>query len=129
MILVFCFLFSFDFAAYSIYAYDDPGIYRALLYMTVTAIVFFILILIIESRAVCKLMNLIQIVLKGPKPKSKRPHLCDGCIIERDVKNEKYKVNDMKEVDMKSHNLVLDNLAKYYGKFMAVRGICLVVER
>lgn len=49
--------------------------------------------------------------------------------IDIDVQNEKIKINKMVTDDFRAYSLVLRNLTKYYGNFLAVNRICVAVER
>lgn len=49
--------------------------------------------------------------------------------IDFDVVQEKNRVKDMSEVDIKDHNLVLMELSKSYAKFVAVHDMSIAVEQ
>lgn len=55
--------------------------------------------------------------------------ICMTNAIDSDVINEKIKVNSMTPLDIQANNLVLQNLTKFYGDFLAVKGISVAIKR
>ncbi|XP_031638213.1 ATP-binding cassette sub-family A member 3-like [Contarinia nasturtii] len=105
-----------------IYGWKEPGIGRNLTYMAITAIIFFIILWIIEKRVISRLNHYFR--RHGPQP----PSALITNAIDCDVINEKNKVNTMTPNDLRNHNLVLQNLTKSYGDFLAVKGISVAVK-
>ncbi|XP_055326120.1 phospholipid-transporting ATPase ABCA3-like, partial [Sitodiplosis mosellana] len=108
----------------NIYDWDEPGIGRSLTYMTITAIVFFIILWMIECRIISTIRHYIRRPSSQPSPLLLVSNAIDG-----DVINEKNKVNAMTRENLQAHNLVLQNLTKFYGDFLAVKGISVAVKR
>lgn len=48
---------------------------------------------------------------------------------DNDVVAEKQKVNSMTYLDLATNNLVLQNLSKFYGKFLAVNQISIGIKQ
>lgn len=108
----------------NIYAWDEPGIGRNLIYMGATAIVFFIILWVIEYR----LFSSINYCIRGFS-KKKLPSHVGSTVFDNDVREEKNKVNAMTSCDLRVNSLVLRNLKKFYGNFLAVNGISVAVKR
>lgn len=89
-----------------------------------TAIAFFFILWAIEYRILSRVA-----AFKNALFKKKLPSVLASDEIENDVKNEKNKVNSMNEYDLQTHSLVLQNLTKFYGKFLAVKELCVAVKR
>jgi ATP-binding cassette, subfamily A (ABC1), member 3 len=49
--------------------------------------------------------------------------------MDDDVQKEKEKINKMELSDLKGKNLVLKDMTKYYGSFLAVNQISLTVDQ
>lgn len=107
-----------------IYDFHEPGIGRCLVYLGVSTVIFLLIHAIIEFGLLTKIMYQLRRTYVRSKP-----HFCGMCMLDGDVKREKLLVNSMKDDGMKDYNLVLRNLTKYYEGFMAVRGVCLAVQR
>lgn len=102
----------------SAYAWKNPGIGIFLTYMGLAGIMFFAIIMMIDLRVLsfnCRNKSIVS---------SSEVENVDG-----DVKEEKEKVADMSLYDLLVNNLVLHKLRKFYGKFLAVNQVSLVVQR
>lgn len=108
----------------NIYDWDEPGIGRSLTYMAITAITFFIILWIIEYRIISTVR---RYICRSSSQTSSRTHVSNA--IDCDVINEKNKVNAMSLEELQTNNLVLQNLSKFYGDFLAVKGISVAVKR
>lgn len=106
------------------YAWKEPGIGRNLIYMVVTGIVCFVILLIIEYRLFEGISYYISSFFERdlPLPSSQNE-------IDSDVDVEKKRVKQMTMVDLEANNLVLQSLSKYYGKFLAVNQISIGIQR
>ncbi|XP_031638222.1 ATP-binding cassette sub-family A member 3-like [Contarinia nasturtii] len=107
----------------NIYDWDEPGIGRSLTYMTLIAVIFITILWIIEYRIIPIIFHHFAGLTQNVPP------LLVTNTIDSNVINEKIKVNAMTSTDLKSNNLVLRNLSKYYGQFKAVNGISVAVKR
>lgn len=92
--------------------------------MTVTGIGFFILLLIIEYRVFEGLIYSISGLFKRSLPERATEDEIDD-----DVANEKQKVSEMTTTDLQLHNLVLRDLSKYYGNFLAVNQLSIAIKQ
>lgn len=52
----------------------------------------------------------------------------DGAVVDSDVVEEKYRVRNMNYNQIRANNLVVRNMTKVYGKFLAVNDICVGVD-
>ncbi|XP_055297532.1 phospholipid-transporting ATPase ABCA3-like isoform X2 [Sitodiplosis mosellana] len=107
-----------------IYAWNEPGIGRSLTYMGSIAIVFIVILWIIEYRIFSKVSYFIRGI-----PKKKLTAAVESTVFDTDVREEKNKVNAMTSKDLQVNSLVLRNLKKIYGNFLAVNGISVAVKR
>lgn len=106
------------------YGWQEPGIGRNLAYMGVIGVGPFILLLIIEYRIFA---SLIYYVCEDSKQEP--PQIRASREIDSDVKAEKKRINSMSSKELQTNNLVVKNLTKYYGKFLAVNQISFGVKR
>lgn len=92
--------------------------------MSLTGIGFFIILLITEysliSSSIYSIKNLFKSTIS--RNESDEP-------IDFDVVQEKNRVKAMSETDIKNHNLVLMEMSKLYGKFVAVYDMSIAVEQ
>lgn len=106
------------------YAFEEPGIGRNLIYMGVTGVVFFLILLIIEYRVFEGLTYYIRSFFERKLP----PMTVNG-ELDNDVDDEKKRVKQMTMADLRANNLVLQSLSKFYGKFLAVNQISIGIRR
>lgn len=92
--------------------------------MVATGTIAFILLLIIEYRVFEGVSYYI-----GGFFERKLPLVTAHGEIDMDVDNEKKRVKQMTSTDLRAHNLVLQNLSKYYGKFLAVNQLSIGIKR
>lgn len=106
------------------YAWKEPGIGRNLIYMGITGVVCFIILLIIEYRVFEGVSYYISSFFERelPAPASQTQ-------IDSDVDTEKKRVKQMTMADLEANNLVLQSLSKYYGKFLAVNQLSIGIQR
>lgn len=106
------------------YAWKEPGIGRNLIYMAVTGVVCFIILLIIEYRVFEGISYYISSFFERevPAPAAQAQ-------IDSDVDAEKKRVKQMTMADLEANNLVLQSLVKYYGKFLAVNQLSIGIQR
>lgn len=92
--------------------------------MGATALAFFIILWLIEYRILSRIIYYIHGL------SAKKVTLIVGTtVFDSDVRNENDRVNAMTSKDLKSSNLVIKNLTKFYGDFMAVKGISVAVKK
>ncbi|KAH8326811.1 hypothetical protein KR059_012458 [Drosophila kikkawai] len=104
------------------FAWEAPGVLPETLYMTVTGVVFFLIIIILEFRLIGELMFKIRQLLSKPPPPPPEGHLDD------DVARERERILHMSSDELAAKNLVLDRVTKYYGQFLAVNQVSLCVQ-
>lgn len=92
--------------------------------MIIVAIVFFIILVLIEFKYFSLLIYYIRC-----HHKKELPSIEAAGRINADVQAEKNRVNEMDEDDLEETNLVIRNLTKFYGILAAVKEICIAVER
>lgn len=104
--------------------WEEPGIGRNTVYMIATGIFFFALLLIIEYRFFAGLIYFVRSLFARKLPLPSVDNAPDD-----DVIAEKQKVNAMTDLDLITNNLVLQNLSKFYGKFLAVNQISIGIKQ
>lgn len=107
----------------NVYDWNEPGISIYLTYMGVSGVVYFMLLFMIEFRVFSKVIQCTRGTFEGTLPSQQESAIDD------DVKEEKEKVDTMSSQDLQVNNLVLQNLSKFYGKFLAVNQISVAVKR
>lgn len=106
----------------SYFAWKKPGIGQSLAYMATVGVVFFFILFLIE----CRLFdNVIYCVMKCCRRKP--PKLLET--IDDDVSEEKRRIDTMSKEEKKAHSLVLHNLTKFFGTFLAVNQISVGIEK
>lgn len=108
----------------SIYDWEEPGIGRSLAYMLGTAIIFFFILWAIEYRIIPRLMAYLYGFFERALPT-----VIANDEIDNDVKDERNRVLSMNPYDLQSESLVLRNVTKFYGDFLAVKKLCVAVKR
>ncbi|KMZ10903.1 phospholipid-transporting ATPase ABCA3 isoform X1 [Drosophila simulans] len=104
------------------FAWEEPGVLPETVYMTVTGVVFFLIIIVLEFRLINELMFKIRQMLSKPPPPPTEGQLDD------DVANERERILQMSSNELAAKNLVLDRVTKYYGQFLAVNQVSLCVQ-
>lgn len=92
--------------------------------MAITATLFIIILWVIEYR----IISVIKRYIRRPSTQTS-PLILMSNAIDSDVINEKIKVNAMRPEDLQANNLVLQNLTKFFGDFLAVKGISVAIKR
>lgn len=102
--------------------WSAPGIGRALFFMSFVAIIFFAILLLHEFGQI----SLVIYYIRG-RHKEETPRLSKSKL-NNDVQAEKDKVNGMSSKELVETNLVVRNLTKFYGDFVAVKELCIAVD-
>lgn len=97
-----------------------PGIGRNMVYQMVMGFVFFALLFLIEFEVPQSIFYRSTLYERRGKAKQPQDH-------DLDVWEEKAKIDKMGINQIKSFNLVLKCMTKYYGKFLAVDNLSLAV--
>lgn len=111
-----------------IFAYDAPGIRMNLYYMAGTGIVCYILLFIMEFRVIRTLIYLTSGKFKSESPPNENAAGANDVPVADDVTAEKDRVAALTNDDMQTHDLVLKDLTKLYGKTAAVNGISVGIQ-
>lgn len=105
-----------------IFGWEKPSIGQDLTYMIVTTVFFFCLMIIIERGALKRLISLIMKVIPRTLPERTEE-------MDNDVADEKARIDSMSEFDLKSQALTLQDVSKFYQRFLAVNQISFVVKK
>ncbi|XP_053658365.1 phospholipid-transporting ATPase ABCA3-like [Anopheles marshallii] len=107
----------------NIFSWETTGINRQLMYMGVVGLVGFLILMGIEFRVV-------ERMLKRRKRSSGTalPPASEDPTIDGDVWEEKRRVKSLSDGEVSNTNLVINELTKYYGKFLAVNQLSVSVE-
>lgn len=103
------------------YAYEEPGIGRNLMSMAVIGTVCTLILLALD----CRIFESVVYYIRSFRQRNFPPSQCG---IDKDVAEEKARIEDMTAADLQASNLILRNLSKFYGKFLAVNQISIGVE-
>lgn len=104
--------------------WNNFGIGRNLLFMSCTGIGFFIVLLVTEYSLISSSIYSIKSFFTPAVSRTESDEPIDFDVVE-----EKNRVKDMSEPDIKEHNLVLMELSKSYAKFVAVHDMSIAVEQ
>lgn len=105
------------------WGWDEPGILPETVYMLITFLVFFSILLLREMRMLGQVSSCLKDKYQG-RPELPEPDLK----VDEDVLNEKYRVAAMSDCELELQNLVLDRATKFYDKFLAVNQISVAVK-
>lgn len=113
----------FFFAEVDYFAWKEPGIGRNLVYLLVSGLIFFLILLIVEYRLLEGFAYLLCSVFKRDLPSASEDNFLDD-----DVLAEKQRLNRMPMDEIKSHNLLMKQVSKFYGSFLAVNQISVAIK-
>ncbi|XP_050098673.1 phospholipid-transporting ATPase ABCA3-like [Anopheles aquasalis] len=102
-----------------VFTFERTGISRNLMYLFVVGLLSFLALLFIEYRVLDRVFR--------RKSKLAAPP-ADSDDIDSDVRAEKARVRALTEGEIAANNLVLRDVTKYYGKFLAVNQLSLAIE-
>ncbi|XP_062556229.1 phospholipid-transporting ATPase ABCA3-like [Armigeres subalbatus] len=105
-----------------IFTWDTHGVNRQLAYMILIGVISFIVLLIVEFRLVQRIWNQQYTNDHQNLPESSHSGIDDDVLIE------KQKVNRMCEREISNTNLVIQDLTKYYKRFLAVNQLSVSVD-
>ena len=104
-----------------IFTFTSNGIARNLVYMFLVGTISFISVLLIEYRIFERLFKN-RFTYFGSPPET------EDDVMDSDVQNEKQRVANMGEYEIKANNLIIRNMTKFYKKFLAVNQISVGVD-
>lgn len=104
--------------------WSNFGIGRNLLFMLCTGIGFFSILLITEYSVISSFVYTIKSFFTTSLKRDERDEPLDFDVVE-----EKKRVKTMTESEIENHNLVLMEMSKAYGKFVAVHDMSIAVEQ
>lgn len=102
------------------FAWESPGIGRNVVFLLGMGVVFLLILTLKEFRLFHRLFYKVQ--------KNYSLLANESSFMDDDVIEEKYRVRNMNYNQIRSHNLVLKNMTKFYNDFVAVNQICVAVE-
>lgn len=114
---------SFLFTAINHFDWEDPGITQNLIFLLCTSIVLFSILLALESGI---LQSGIYFILRLCRRKFS-PEISNEDV-DDDVLQEKHRLNTMSTSEITAHNLLVRQLSKFYGNFLAVNQISVAVK-
>lgn len=97
------------------FGWNEPGIGRNLVYMAVVGVIFFVVLIILEYRLLEGFAYLLSSVFKRKLPSRSEDNMLDD-----DVLAEKHRLEAMTMDEIKTHNLLMKQVSKFYGSFLAV---------
>lgn len=101
----------------------DDGVGRNIAYMITTGIALFGVLLLWEFRV------FESIFYKGKNIVSSKIPVSEDGYLDSDVQEEKNRINAMGSDEIRSRNLVMQNMSKFYGSFLAVNQLSVAVEQ
>lgn len=106
------------------FAWKYPGVGRHLTYFAVMAALYFTILLVIEYRVFSGILYKIRALFHG-----KLPDVTEEGYLDADVLHEKQRIDAMPLDEIKSYNLVLQQVSKFYGRFLAVNQISIGIQQ
>lgn len=107
-------------------AWEEPGIGRYLAFLAGQGTVFILLVLLIESRKI----ESIWYRVRPPPPPADDVHSGLTQPEDSDVAQERKRINNSSvPILQETDTLILQNLSKYYGNFLATDHLCLGVPK
>ncbi len=117
------FNFTADCCENDYFDFDNYGIGRHLLYLFVVGALVFVLLLMNEYGHLAALFYSIRSYF------TKFTITASDEQVDSNVMEEKERVQNMSHSDVQSYNLVVNNMSKAYGKFVAVSNMCVAVDQ
>lgn len=102
------------------FTWAKPGILRNIIITLLVGIVCLIILLLIEFKMFDKVIYALQ---------GKKKYDPDDEDEDNDVVAERKRIQELSLDEISNYNLVVRNMTKYYKKFLAVKGLCLGVNR
>lgn len=102
-----------------VYNIDNDGIGLNLVMFAVSGVVYLTICILIDYRVLKSIFDRLF---------NKKVKFPTRSIIDDDIQAENDKVNLMTESEIANSNLVVKNLSKFYGNFLAVNQLCLAIE-
>ena len=90
--------------------------------MLLSGVLFFVILFMIEFRVFHRLFYMCK------RTPHQRMLPDDGTGVDSDVMEEKFRVRNMNYNQLRANNLLVRNMSKYYGSFLAVNDICVGVD-
>lgn len=107
------------------FAWSAPGILRNIIFMLAAGVLFMAILFMIEFRV---FHNIFYKFKPRPKGLSGAASATDVAALDGDVVQEKHRVRNMNFNQIRSTNLVVKNMTKFYKNFLAVNQICVGVD-
>lgn len=111
------------FSGYPYFDWEEPGIGRDITYMILEGTLTFSVLLLLEYRLIA------VVIYKIKRLPSADVKPIEDSIIDSDVLEEIYRVKAMPKTEIESTSLVVQDMTKIYGKFLAVNQLSIAVDR
>lgn len=105
----------------SVMSFGPGGIGKNIVSLAILGFVFFVVLFMVEYRA-------LNWIVYKKKPPSNIPETEDD-VMDSDVRAEKDRIQNMSQMDISHHNLVLRNVTKFYNNLRAVNQLCVGVDQ
>uniref|UniRef100_A0A182IUJ1 ABC transporter domain-containing protein n=1 Tax=Anopheles atroparvus TaxID=41427 RepID=A0A182IUJ1_ANOAO len=106
----------------NIFSWETTGINRQLMYMGLVGMVGFLVLMGIEFRVVERVFK------RRRRTTDELAPLSEDSTIDDDVWREKSRVKGLSDAEVANSNLIVSELTKYYGKFLAVNQLSVSVD-
>lgn len=107
------------------YAWAYPGILRNIVFLVGSGLLFMAILFMIEFRV---FHGIFYKCKPQPKGLTSTSSATDVSALDGDVVEEKFRVRNMNFNQVRSNNLVVKNMTKFYKDFLAVNQICVAVD-
>ncbi|XP_058116458.1 phospholipid-transporting ATPase ABCA3-like [Anopheles ziemanni] len=106
----------------NIFSWENTGINRQLMYMGVVGMVGFLILMGIEFRVIERIFK------RRRQRTAELAPLSEDSTMDDDVWREKNRVKGLSNAEIGNSNLIVSELTKYYGKFLAVNQLSVSVD-
>ncbi len=108
------------------FSWNENSVSKDLLVMVATSIIATLVLVLIEQGHIGRLISYL------PNLRRRRLHIADqesDELLDDDVREVKERVNAMTTSELQEQNLVLQNVSKYYGSFLAVNQVSIEIKQ
>lgn len=107
------------------FAWESPGVLRNVIFMIISGVLFMAILFMVEFRMFHRMLYKCK---RSPAQALSPTTGLDGAVVDSDVMEEKNRIENMSNNEIRANNLVVRNMTKFYGKFRAVNDICVGVD-
>lgn len=105
------------------YKWAEPGIGRDSTYMFAVGLLAIVALLVTEYRLLAGPVYAVKALFRGTPPR-----VGDSGPVDEDVLEERHRIQTMSRMEVDDHRLVVKNVSKTYGKFLAVNQLSIGVD-